>query len=72
MAILANGRQVTIGEKGVTYASRALAAIRAEGGVEDWVRVTMAAMYQGRIGRASAFRPRHHCVWPHELYSFSG
>jgi alkylated DNA nucleotide flippase Atl1 len=47
-ATLANGRQVTIGEKNGTYVSQALASIRAEGGIEDWARVTMAAMYQGK------------------------
>jgi hypothetical protein len=47
-ATLANGRQVTIGKKGGTYVSQALSAIKGAGGIEDWVRVTMPAMYQGK------------------------
>ena len=39
---------MTIGKKGGTYVSQALTAIKGEGGIEDWVKVTMAAMYQGK------------------------
>lgn len=47
-ATLANGRQVTIGEKNGTYVSQALASIKAAGGLETWVDVVMAEMYQGK------------------------
>ncbi len=47
-ATLDNGRQVIIGEKGGTYVSQALQSIKAAGGIEQWVDVVMAAMYEGK------------------------
>lgn len=55
-ATLDNGRQVTIGEKGGTYVSQALRSIRTAGGIEQWVDVVMAAMYEGRTSAPGAHK----------------
>lgn len=46
-----NGRQIIIGEKGGTYISQALRSIKAAGGIEQWVDVVMAAMYEGKSNK---------------------